>query len=237
MRVYRKTIRATDVFLRSNSPDERVATDNLGDEFALVTDLLAASSKPKLVLDLGGYIGTAAIAFATRIPNCTVISLEPSPDNFRMLKMNTAGHPNIVPVHAAIGGARRTAKVLARHTGAWGHTLVENPRDCAAPREVGLAQVLTIPDVIAEYSPVRDLAPALVKIDIEGSEVELLRDPLWIASWPIVLAELHDRITTGCTAAWNALMAAHPSRKEVADSGEKRISIDPGLLRELHRGG
>lgn len=236
MKVYQKSFGSTKVFLRSNSPDERVATDNLGDEFAFVTDLLASSAKPKLVLDLGGYIGTAAIAFATRIPNCTVISLEPSPDNFRMLLLNTADYPNIVPVYAAIGGARRTAKVLARHTGAWGHTLVENPRDCAAPREVGLAQVLTIPDVIAEYSREGQRAPALVKIDIEGSEVELLRDPLWLASWPIVLAELHDRITPGCTEAWNASVLAHPSREEVADSGEKRISINPGLLRELHRG-
>lgn len=233
LQIYRKEFGGCGIFLRKDTPDEVVARGNLGEEFALVIDLLSsAKGRKKLILDFGGYIGAAAIAFASRIENCVVVSVEPSPENFRMLQLNTARFDNIVPLNAAIGSVRTTAELFARHTGAWGHTLVSSPRDCKEIAPLGAVQVVTVEDLVGEYG--RDCALALIKCDIEGGEVDLLSNPAWVEQWAIVTAELHERIKRGCKKAWTQAFEDNDSFMSIIASGEKRIAVNPRNLRRLH---
>nr|WP_294507198.1 FkbM family methyltransferase [uncultured Rhodopila sp.] len=220
------------VFIRANTADEIVAKNCLGDEFDLVSGLLEKITRRNTVLDLGGYIGTAAIRFATAIPHCTVITVEPSPENFRILQLNTMKFPNIIAVNAAVGTAAGKMQLYARTTGESGHTLVQNPKDCTAPTKVSTVDVVPVREFLERYSPPTNTL-SLVKIDIEGGEVDLLRDHGWIDGFAIALAELHDRIIDGCTAAWLGATRKE-ARFDITDNGEKSISVNPAILHALH---
>ena len=220
------------IFIRQGTPDVTVANSCLGNEFLLVSEILATISHENTILDLGGYIGAAAIKFATTIPHCTVITLEPSPENFQVLQLNTMQYRNIIAVNAAIGSSYSKLPMYSRNTGEWGHTLVNAPKDCNEPSVIDTVEVLTIQQVLQKYSP-PDNRLSLVKIDIEGGEVDLLSDPGWIGNFAVATAELHDRIIDGCTNAWIAATSQKP-RFSIVETGEKMISVDPALLRALH---
>lgn len=188
--------------------------------------------RPFTILDVGGYIGTAAISFAA-IEEASIISIEPSPLNYPILCLNSLSYPRITPVNAAVGASEGSAQVFARHTGEWGHTLVLNPNDCATPSIIGTTRVETIESVISQYS--REHSPVIaIKIDIEGGEKDLLKEAdRWFATTAVVLIELRDRIQEGCSAAWISLCERHPSRISILSGGEKHISIDPILLKSF----
>lgn len=232
-KLLRRKVGDTELWVRPGGQDLLMARSNLGDEYAKVVELLRGVRRPVTVLDLGGYIGAAAIAFATRIPNARVVTVEPSPDNFRVLKLNTAPYPNIVALNAAVGARNVTSEVYARHTGTWGHTLVGRPDDCANPTIVGTTSVMTIANLLSEAGVDATAPLALVKIDIEGSEVELLGSPEWSEWAAIVLAELHDRIVKGCSASWSKVFEQDGQWQSVPDEGEKRIAVHRERLRRI----
>ena len=101
-----------------------------------------------LIIDAGGYIGTAAIAFANAFPDALVISLEPSRHNFEMLRKNTKHLPNVIALNEALGSRVETATLSDRNTGEWGFTVVKNPLDCPAPQALHDTLTTTIPQLL-----------------------------------------------------------------------------------------
>ena len=134
------------------------------------------------IIDAGGYIGTSAVELATRYPRCTIVSIEPHSDNFRMLKENTKRYANIVPIHAALSGKRGTAPLMDRGTGLWGYTIR------GEGRIVGTVPTITINDILEQFGT--DTIN-LFKIDIEGGETNLLKDTGWIKKTKVIMIELH----------------------------------------------
>ena len=175
---------SSKVFVRENTPDEHVAKSNLNGEFDIAINLLSKLKTPFYILDLGGYIGTAAIEFA-RLDYSKVITLEPMDDNFLILKMNTVSFPNIKAVNAAIGNKSGKVMISDRGTGEWGRTIVENPIGISV-REIKEVDVLTFEDITQKYLD-SSLPIAAVKIDIEGGEKVLLENGDWLETIPIVL--------------------------------------------------
>lgn len=232
-KLLRRKVGEIELWVRPGGQDLLMARSNLGDEYTKVIDLLRAVRRPVTVLDLGGYIGAAAIAFASRIPHARVVTVEPSPDNFRVLQLNTAPYPNIVALNAAVGSRNGVSEVFARHTGTWGHTLVGHPEDCAKPTIVGTTSVMTVANLLSAAGVDAAEPLALVKIDIEGSEVDLLGSPEWSDRAAIVLAELHDRIVKGCTASWSRVFEQNEAWESIPDDGEKRIAVHRGRLRQI----
>ena len=232
MKLHCHDVNGKKIFIRKNTPDETVANSCLGDEFLMVLQILANINYENTIIDLGGYIGAAAIKFAITIPRCTVITVEPSPENFQILQLNTMQYKNIIALNAAIGNVCSQMPIYSRNTGNWGHTLVSSPKDCIKPSVIDMVDVLTVPQILEKYSPSRNRL-SLVKIDIEGGEVDLLSDPGWIEDFAVATAELHDRIIDGCTNSWIAA-TSKKSRFSIVEPGEKMISVDPALLRALH---
>jgi FkbM family methyltransferase len=135
-----------------------------------------------VILDCGAHIGLAALWFAQQFLHARIFAVEPAQDNFELLRQNVSSHPNITPIHAAIWD-RDTRVDLVNPDGepwAW------------AARESGSGEVQTV--------TVRDLLqrepnglPLIVKIDIEGGEIELFRSNVeWIEQTPLIVFELHD---------------------------------------------
>ncbi|RWB06319.1 FkbM family methyltransferase [Mesorhizobium sp.] len=198
------------LFLRTMNTDLAVARHSLTEgEFSVVGKLKNRDSV-EFIIDAGGYIGTAAIAFARMFPNATVITIEPSDDNFEVLSANVRQFKNIIPLKAALVGRDRDLMLYNRGTGDWGFTVVP----MQAKRELApmaMTAGISIPSLMKQYG--RD-GIDILKLDIEGGEKEVLdMSKNWMPSVSSVFIELHDRIVPGCSAAFATATAGMAVRK------------------------
>lgn len=212
------------VTIRTSSTDADVSTVSLRGEF---DDLFAAVPRLRydFIVDAGGYIGTAAIAFARAYPDATIVTLEPSEQNFALLCKNTRDYPNIRPINAALGNTAGRVELRNRGTGHSGFTVVGEPEDNPDGGVLHSIECVTIPDLKKEFG--RE-GVDILKLDIEGGEFALLKDvPGWMESVGAVCIELHDRIVSGCT---DAYVAATAGRRNIDLDGEKYLSIHPDFV-------
>lgn len=207
------------VTVRKGSPDLTVAITCLVEsEFNFVSHLLDRNFSG-YIIDAGGYIGTAAIAFTSMFPRATIISVEPSLSNLVLLKENTRSFPHIRVIHGAlVGGAANSVFLYDRSTGEWGYSTVA-PLNASPSAEV-LHEVpaYTLSDLCEDCSEV-----GVLKIDIEGGELDLFQnDAESVTLAQIIVVELHDRIIEGCTDAFKKV-SSH--RRIIKMDGEKYISV------------
>lgn len=170
-----------------------------------------------VIIDAGGYIGTAAIALSKLYPNASIISIEPSQENFNILELNCKSFNNITPLNNALSSkSNETITLNDRGTGNWGFTIVPNPED-KRPTPISSVQTITIQDIEEQFGETD-----LIKLDIEGAEKNLFEEDEKINEIKIVMAELHERIAPGCD---QAFFDFSKNRVVIKDQGEKYISI------------
>ena len=204
--------------IRPSTPDLSVLIESTAGEFNEAIKA-AAPLKYGLIIDAGGYIGTAAIAFAKAFPQARIVTLEPSRANFEILRRNVLGYPNIIALNKALGSTEGSISLVSRGTGEWGFSIVQAPNDCALPKTLHEVEVTTVPAILEEL---QSDGVDVLKLDIEGGEYELLKDrPGWLGRTRILLAELHDRIVPGCESLFKAVTADRAS----SVSGEKVLSV------------
>src|SRR5262249_30847457 len=144
-------------------------------------------------------------------PSATIVSLEPSRENFAVLERNVASFPNIVPLNAALGSREGSAPFYDHGEGQWSFSLVER-NGSGTLHDV---EVVTVPQILQCFSRTN---VDILKIDIEGAEKELLDgDPSWVTSVRVIAAELHDWIVDGCESTFRS---ATRHRAEPQISGE-----------------
>ena len=150
--------------------DRQVARELLSkNAYALPPEVRAALGDDGVhVLDLGANIGLFTLTIVDELGiGVTVDAVEPDAENLRILGRNLAlsGLKGRVTVHAAAGGTAEGTATLIRH----------QPHNTHLARgdEVDIDMV-TVPVLDALTLAKR---ADLVKIDIEGSEWDLLRDP------------------------------------------------------------
>jgi FkbM family methyltransferase len=211
-------IAETRITIRTATPDLEVAISCLCGEFDRLCAAIPAL-RHSLIIDAGGYIGTAAIAFARKYPSATIVTLEPNTANYKLLVRNTAGWSNIVAMDKALAPERGVLTLYDRGTGAWGFTLIEKAADrMTSPIEQ--VQCITVDQIIEQTGAD---GVDILKIDIEGGEYSLLsRNTGWINKTNGICIELHDRIVPGCSQVWQAAMAG---RNNFESDGEKQISL------------
>jgi FkbM family methyltransferase len=184
-------------------------------------DVLDQSEVP-VIIDCGANIGIASIWYAQRFPRARIIAVEPEPGNFRILAMNAANYPNITPVQGGISD--RQTRVSLTNVGdapwAW------ETQECDDTGEIA---TFTIPDLLATVPRSRLMT---VKIDIEGSEVELFRSNLdWPQETPLIVFEAHDRLFAwrGTFHAIVAALTDHP--RDYIQKGENTFAFSHKLIR------
>ena len=146
----------------------------------------------QIILDAGANIGLAAVYFANRFPAAKIICLEPESSNFELLKMNTNAYANIVGLQKGLWN--RPAHLIVEVDGRdnWGFTVKETTSGSADSIEA-----TSVPALMQQYQLQQiDIA----KIDIEGSEYEVLSDDAsveWMKKCTTLVIELHDRMKPG----------------------------------------
>lgn len=209
-----------DITIRTMTHDLGVARSSLGDEFAALGGLLDKDFDG-LIIDAGGYIGTAALKLAALYPNAQVVSIEPATENYDILTQNIKNTKNITAIKAALVPVSGEDIVLSnRSTGEWGYTIVDTPSDNPDATEIEKIKTITLSEIRAMHGQ-KEIG--IMKLDIEGGEKELMqRDAASLNEIYAIFVELHDRIVDGCSDTFKNFSS---ERLILNFGGEKFLSI------------
>ena len=178
------------IWVCSATPDLRTAIVNLTEEFDCLNQLLPEGYSG-LIVDGGGYIGTAALKSSEIYPDATVVTVEPSSENMAILTRNIVGRDNIVAINAALAPelAGRVS-LFDPSRKEWGYTIVEEEVAGLNASVLESADTITLEEISARFG---NRAIGILKLDVEGGEKGLLSDGGAIDGIPVMLVELHDR--------------------------------------------
>jgi FkbM family methyltransferase len=183
-------------FLRSPLTLRAGTTDFSVLEQVFTTDELSFQlpSPVRSIVDAGANIGLVSVVLAERYPEATVVALEVDDGNFRLLEENTKPHKNVICVKKGLWSHETFLVIDNPDAEAWAFTVHEEPENPNGIPAIG------VPDVLKFLNTDRI---DLLKVDIEGSEVEVFSGDAqrWIDKVNVIAVELHDRFRPGCTKA------------------------------------
>jgi FkbM family methyltransferase len=204
------------IWLRAQTTDVRVF-----DQLFIRTELaLALRDAPASIVDAGANIGLAALWLARRYPGARIVALEVEAGNYAMLQRNTAAYPNIEARQVGLWSRPATLAVAAGDAGEggeWGFVVTEVPPD--TPGAIPATDVASLVDGFGGRID-------LLKIDIEGSEVEVFSSGAerWIDRIGVIAVEPHDAWAPGGTA---AIRRAAGTRFDESRCGEYLVLSRP----------
>ena len=194
--------------------------------------LLAPRMVGKTVLDVGANIGNHARAFAASA--CKVLSFEPHPRTFQLLRLNTMDTPNIEIFEMGASDEVDALPAVSPKLNFGASTITDRP---VGEGEFGWT---------CNVAPLDDLATpdwgeiAVMKIDVEGHEPQAIRgaSKLLARHRPIILLEQNqDSIADGTSESLDLLRGLgyrHFSSLEVRSSWRTPQAL-PGVLRKALR--
>jgi FkbM family methyltransferase len=122
-----------------------------------------------VIFDIGAYCGVTAYHLSKRVPEGRVYSFEPDPINFELLSRNITRHKleNVTPL--PLGISERTELAAAFLSEGTLGSRLERHSTRITVGDTHSVQTLSLADACACYG-----VPNFAKVDIEGSEVEML---------------------------------------------------------------
>ena len=217
-RLVEVTVRGRKLWIRKKTPDIYAAVSCLTGEFEPLRHLLPPDYSG-VIVDAGGYIGTAAIALNELFPQARVISIEASTHNFAVLEKNVDGIDNIRPLFGAlVSRSVDTVELFDPGLEEWGYTTTSGHGDLKGKTSDYSVPAYTLDTLGASPNEI-----GILKLDIEGGELELFESgSSTLQSIPVVFVELHDRMVPGCS---EAFFRYFSNRIVIKDGHEKYLSV------------
>jgi len=153
----------------------------------------ATIEDPKWILDCGANIGCASAYFLSKYPNANIVAVEPEQANFDLLMENLAAYgERAICIRAAVWSRKGQMKVL--NTGFRGGQDWSFQVEVCNDTDGGSVPGITIPQITEQFN-INEID--ILKMDIEGSEKELLRNSpeSWLMRTQILAIETHDEET------------------------------------------
>ena len=143
--------------------------------------------KPDVIIDGGANTGLFSLAAAARWPDSRIIAFEPSPSNIDAIKAHLKENrlqSRVRLEQVALSGAKETKRFFIREANQ-GSLTADLPADESI--DVDCRQ-------LAEYLPKEADTLKLIKLDIEGGEVDALNALFEVGGTPrtIIVMELHN---------------------------------------------
>lgn len=156
---------------------------------------------PSVIVDAGANVGYSVLRFFLEYPQSRIIAIEPDCGNLAQLNKNCAGLSNLVVEPHALWTHKTRLSITNPGEGSNAFQVGEDPE--------GSISSLSVADILERYSLE---TIDLLKVDIEGSEVEIFSYcKEWLPKVRALLVETHDRLRSGCT---NAVRRAVASQME-----------------------
>jgi FkbM family methyltransferase len=133
---------------------------------------------PRTILDLGANIGVSVLYFRRRFPEARIIAVEASPGLAELLRENTRTLD--VEVRAAAVALAPGTVMFHESAESWAGTT-------SSTAGVG---AIAVP-AIGFDDLLRETRPDLVKLDVEGAELEFLPASRELCEVPYVIGEIH----------------------------------------------
>ena len=194
------------VYLRNQTTDRKCFEKVfVYDEYRVPFDL-----SPHLIVDAGANIGMATLYFAHQYPQARIVAIEPELSNFEMLQRNCGGLSNVTLIQSALWPTHSALEIEDSTAAAWTFRVTERSFD----RGIKEISAITVPDILERAAATKI---DLLKIDIEGSELELFSDgaELWVDHVQAIAIELHDRIRPGCAQAFYSVLTSRNFTQEI----------------------
>lgn len=173
--------------------------------------------KPKYIVDAGAYIGLSSVYFANRFPEAKIIAIEPAEINYSLLLKNIHGYENIEPVNKGIWYKKTYLTVINEGHGEWGFIVKETNDKNEAD-----IQATSIDEILEDFGMA---TLDIVKLDIEGSEVEVFSNNYqWLSKVKMLIVELHENLRPGCTEVLRNAIGKYSYSDAV--SGENMVLIN-----------
>lgn len=163
----------------------------------------------KTIIDLGANIGLATLYFASAYPKARIVSVEAEASNFAMLRRNVeklVRQKRCQPIHAAAWSHEGSVVLSSYEHG--DHARYQFAEDYDGPQKV---ESVSMPTILQRSGFTQ---VDLLKIDIEGAEVQLFQgDFSWLNRVNAIAIEFHwnsrsdlrfDEIMKG----WNVIEAS-----------------------------
>lgn len=146
-----------------------------------------------VVVDAGANIGLTSVFIASRHPDARIYAIEPEDGNFELLQKNTAPFVQIHCIRGALWGRDEPVEIISPDAQDWAFRV--GGRSSAGSALVPGYRVSSFASTHGESRI------SLLKMDIEGAELDVLRDAAsWVGMVENIIIELHERISPGCTA-------------------------------------
>jgi FkbM family methyltransferase len=146
-----------------------------------IAPALLPTNAVRVVVDCGANIGITSLFLAARYPGATILSVEPHPDNFALLKTNVAEVARILPIRACVTGTSLSAVRFTADRAAWGNRIATGADGLLVP-------AITIEELCTQNGIEKI---DLLKLDIEGAEEQVLENGTFLARTEHIIAELH----------------------------------------------
>ena len=175
----------------------------------------------RYIIDAGANIGLFALQMVRKHPNSKIYCIEPNEGNCELLRINTSYYSNIVIYQSALWNRNTGYKVIDTGLGDWAFTIEE--AKFSNPDQL----TLTVEDVLTMNNiDVLDI----LKIDIEGSEMELFDSQYesWLPRVRCLIIELHDSIKHGSSTSFFSAISRYDF--SFSKRGENLIFINNKLF-------
>lgn len=195
------------VYLRPGTTDQ-----NVYDEIFLAKEYDINLGDPLFIVDAGAHIGLSSVFFASTYPKATIIAIEPEQSNFNVLLKNVSKYSNIKPIQAGLWSRKTHLRIHDTNVANWSFRVSEDSSGNGIP-------AVCIQDIMADFN-IESID--VLKVDIEGSEVEILSHAQpWIDAVRALIIELHDKFQSGCAEALEKAFSNHSFIK--SRSGESVV--------------
>ena len=166
---------------------------------------------PQLIVDAGANVGMATLFFSRQYPQAHVVAIEPESSNFEMLKQNCEGVANVTLIRAALWPESRELNIESLRGGADAFSVSEEHQSSEGSSRV---PAVTVPDLLRRLNADHI---DLLKIDIEGSELQLFSRGAdkWLNQVHFIAIEFHDQFVPGCSRAFYSALASRQFSQEL----------------------
>src|SRR5215467_3432331 len=179
--------RPTRLTLRPFAGDLYVLYEVLAFNAYHIPSSLLPTDKVRVIIDCGANIGITSLFLAARYPGATILSVEPHPENFALLKSNVAQVPRILPIRACVTGTPQKAVRFTTDQAAWGNRIATDANTDANSVWV---PAITIEE-LCKRNGIEKID--LLKLDIEGAEQQVLENGTFLARTENIVVELHGQ--------------------------------------------